>query len=83
LFDHILRNEKTKIHEGKYTKNNKEDSDWMDLNYTFYFPFIDCFASYDKNFINIIKKYFPWFVEKIEIKQERFLEPNINNSFSE
>jgi hypothetical protein len=72
LFDYVLLNEKTKIHEKKYTKNNEEDSDWMDLIYTFYFPFIDCFESYNEKFINIIKKYFPCFVEKIEITQKRF-----------
>ena len=38
------------------------DSDWMDLNYIFYFPFIDCFASSDKFFKNFIDQ-FPRFDE--------------------
>ncbi len=55
----ILHNEKIpkKLHEL--------DSDWMDINYIFYFPFINCFASNDKFFKKFVDE-FPCF-NKIKI----------------
>lgn len=55
----ILRNEKIpkKLYEL--------DSDWMDVNYIFYFPFINCFASDDKFFKKFVDE-FPCF-NKIKI----------------
>ena len=38
-------------------KLNDKDSDWMDINYIFYFPFIDSFATDDEIFIQFLKQF--------------------------
>jgi hypothetical protein len=49
-------------------KFNEQDSDWIDLNYIFYFPFIDCFASKDKFFNSFLKEFKQF--EKITLLSE-------------
>jgi len=39
------------------TKTNNLDSDWVDINYIFYFPFIDYFATKDKLFTSYLKEF--------------------------
>lgn len=48
-------------------KMNKQDSDWIDWSYIYYFPFIDIFASNDELFSLFLDEYKEYFSNKIKI----------------